>query len=162
MNLVIAIVKLYILRKMSSSLFTKESLIHWHYIYPLYPHYIHILFIHYILLWKEILLIPKIALQNARDASQFTKNVALQWAKSLTMLDIFIVKWTSNDNSNTASITDKKFNKYILLLLLFLLRIQQSLVNSFEFSCQKHQMAHTSLELRGDFSLIVNRFYVLQ
>ena len=46
-----------------------------------------------------------------------------------------------------SSITNKKLSKYVLLLLLFLLRIQQSLLNSVQFSCQKHQIAHPSIEL---------------
>ena len=46
-----------------------------------------------------------------------------------------------------SSITNKKLSKYVLLLLLFLLRIQQSLSNSAQFSCQKHQIVHSSIEL---------------
>ena len=34
-----------------------------------------------------------------------------------------------------SSITDEKLSKYVLLLLLFFLRIQQSLVNNAQFSC---------------------------
>ena len=49
-----------------------------------------------------------------------------------------------------------------MLLLLFLTHKQQSLVNSVQFSCQKHQIAHTSIELSEVFSLIVNRFYTGQ
>ena len=56
----------------------------------------------------------------------------------------------------------KKISKCVLLLLLFLLRKQQSLVNSIRFSCQKHQIAHTSVELSVVFSLIVNRCYISQ
>ena len=67
-----------------------------------------------------------------------------------------------------SSMTDKKkyvLSKYVLHLLLrvFLLRIQQSLVNSVQFTCRKHQIAHISMELSvAFFSLIVNRFYVSQ
>ena len=61
-----------------------------------------------------------------------------------------------------SSIADKKISKYVLLLLLFLLRIQQSLVNNVQFSCRKHQIAHTSVGLSAVFSLIVNRFYISQ
>ena len=45
--------------------------------------------IHCILLSKEILLIPKIKLQNEKNGSQFLK-LCLQQAKSLSTLGIFI------------------------------------------------------------------------
>ena len=61
-----------------------------------------------------------------------------------------------------SSITNKNLSKYVLLLLLFLIRIQQSLFNSVHFSCQKYQIAHNCVELRAFFSLIVNGFYVSQ
>ena len=64
-----------IMRKMWSSFFLKENLIHLHYIFPtLYPNDIHILFIHCILLSKGVLLILKITLQNTTNASQFLKK----------------------------------------------------------------------------------------
>ena len=66
-------------------------------------------------------------------------------------------EWTTGNHINgwlrhvinkryISSITDKK-SKYVLLLLLFLLCKQQLLVNSAKFSCQKYQIAHTSIEL---------------
>ena len=61
-----------------------------------------------------------------------------------------------------SSITNKKLSKYVLLLLLFLTRMQHSLLNSVQLSCQKYQIAHTCVKLRVFFSLIVNGFYVSQ
>ena len=73
------------------------------YFSTLYPNDIHILFIHCILLSKGVLLIVKITWQNIKNVSQFLKkNFCLQQTKSLAALSIFIVKWVSNDNSNTA------------------------------------------------------------
>ena len=54
--------------KMQHSFFSKENLIHLHHILP---HYTHILFIHYVLLLKEMLPIPKITSQNAKNVLQF-------------------------------------------------------------------------------------------
>ena len=50
---------------------------------------------------KKILFIPKITLQNAKNASQFLKKRFCLWqGESLAMLGIFIVKWISNYISN--------------------------------------------------------------
>ena len=56
------------------------------------PHYIHILFTHCILLSKKILLIPKTASQNEKNASFFST------------LGTFIVKWISHNNSNIVDV----------------------------------------------------------
>ena len=59
----------------------------------MYPNYIKILLTHCILLSKEILSIPKITLQNSKNASQFFKeNFRLWQAKILTTFGIFIAK----------------------------------------------------------------------
>ena len=57
--------------KIESSFFPKENLIH---LDHTLPHYIHILIIHCMLLSPELLLILKIALQNAKNALQFLKK----------------------------------------------------------------------------------------
>ena len=44
------------------------------YFSTLYPNFIHILLIHYIILSKEILFIPKITSQNAKNPSQILKK----------------------------------------------------------------------------------------
>ena len=80
--------------KITKHFFPKENLICPDCIFPLY---ILSLFIHCILLSREILLIPKIIPQNTKSASQFFKK-NMWWGKSLTTLDIFIVKWISNNN----------------------------------------------------------------
>lgn len=51
---------------MQTSFFPKEN--------PIHPHYIHILSTHCILLSKAIMLVPKIAPQNGKNASQFLKG----------------------------------------------------------------------------------------
>ena len=69
------------------------------------------------LLSKEILLIPKITPQNAKNALQFLniykKHFCLQQGKSLTTLSIFIVKGISGNNSNAVNLVTvrHKFKK---------------------------------------------------
>ena len=58
--------------KIVNCFFSKENVIRLNYIFP---HYILILLIYCILLSKEILLIPKIAPQNAKNTSQLLKNM---------------------------------------------------------------------------------------
>ena len=62
---------------MQCSFFFQGKLNSFKYFSPLYPNDIHILFIHFILLSKEVLLIPKITLQNAKNASHFLKKTFL-------------------------------------------------------------------------------------
>ena len=66
--LVIATVKLWMIRKSQSSFIPKENLIHPYYIFP--P-CIHVLFINCVLLSKEMLLKTKITSENAKNALQF-------------------------------------------------------------------------------------------
>ena len=58
--------------KNAKQIFSLENLTYTPYIFP---HYIHILLFHCILSSKEILLIPKITSQNAKNASQFLKKL---------------------------------------------------------------------------------------
>ena len=58
--------------KIANLFFPKENVIRLNYIFP---HYILILFIYCILLSREILLIPKIAPQNAKNTLQLLKNM---------------------------------------------------------------------------------------
>ena len=44
-------------------------------------------------------------------------------------------------------------DKNLFILLSFLLRIQQLLVNGIQFSCKKHQITHTTIELSAVFFL---------
>ena len=71
---------------MRKSFFPKKNMIPPHYTSP---HNIHILFSHCTLLSKEILPIPKITPENAKNAMQFLKKT---WGKRLTMMGIFIAK----------------------------------------------------------------------
>ena len=88
--------------KIVKQFFSQGKLICTNYIFP---HYILISFIHCILLSKEILFVPKITPQNAKNALQFLnifkKHFCLWQGKSLTTLSIFIAKWISSNNSNT-------------------------------------------------------------
>ena len=68
-------------KMLSSFFFTKENLVHPQYVFL---HYIHKSFIYCLLLSKEIVLIPKIAQQNAKNASHFLKaNFRLRWTTRL-------------------------------------------------------------------------------
>ena len=79
--------------KLRCSFFPKENLIRRSYIFP---HYVRILFIHSILLSKELLHIPQITPQNAKNTSQFLnifkKDFRLWRDKRLTTLGILITK----------------------------------------------------------------------
>ena len=76
--------------KIAKQFFPNKNLICPNYVSP---HYILILFMHCPLLSKEILLIPKIAPPNLKNALQFLKkHFRLQWGRSLATLGIFIAK----------------------------------------------------------------------
>ena len=97
----------------------------------IFPHYIPILFNHWMLLSKEILVIPKITSQNAKNPSQLLKNIfACGGVKALLCLAFLLLSQTHHlDTSfflknrpihfhiNSTSVRPVKQNQFVLTAL---------------------------------------------